>query len=76
MAPSRCRLLLLLPCSTAASTKYTGPVPLVPHVHGSQGVRDDSDGYTEAWFMPDAVNGANFAQVCQQRIQFCVVCAV
>ncbi|WIA31275.1 hypothetical protein OEZ86_002177 [Tetradesmus obliquus] len=47
---------------TAASTKYTGPVPLVPHVHGSQGVRDDSDGYTEAWFMPDAVNGANFAQ--------------
>uniref|UniRef100_A0A383VIA1 Plastocyanin-like domain-containing protein n=1 Tax=Tetradesmus obliquus TaxID=3088 RepID=A0A383VIA1_TETOB len=49
-------------CTTAASTKYTGPVPLVPHVHGSQGVRDDSDGYTEAWFMPDAVNDANFAQ--------------
>ena len=35
---------------------YTGPVPLVTHVHGSVGVADDSDGYAEAWFLPDATN--------------------
>ena len=33
---------------------YTGPVPLVTHVHGAVGVGDESDGYTEAWYLPDA----------------------
>ena len=33
---------------------YTGPVPIVTHVHGSAGVGDESDGYPEAWFMPQA----------------------
>ena len=33
---------------------YTGPVPLVTHVHGAVGVADDSDGYAEAWYLPDA----------------------
>ena len=27
---------------------YTGPVPIVTHVHGAVGVADDSDGYAEA----------------------------
>ena len=35
---------------------YTGPVPMVTHVHGAVGVGDESDGYAEAWFLPDAVN--------------------
>jgi FtsP/CotA-like multicopper oxidase with cupredoxin domain len=35
---------------------YTGPVPLVTHVHGAVGVGDESDGYAEAWFVPDATN--------------------
>ena len=35
---------------------YVGPVPLVTHVHGAVGVGDESDGYTEAWFLPDAGN--------------------
>ncbi|MGB7818642.1 MAG: multicopper oxidase [Ornithinibacter sp.] len=35
---------------------YTGPVPMVPHVHGAVGVGDESDGYTEAWYLPDARN--------------------
>ena len=35
---------------------YTGPVPTVPHVHGAVGVGDESDGYTEAWFLPAANN--------------------
>ena len=33
---------------------YTGPVPIVTHVHGAVGVADDSDGYAEAWYLPDA----------------------
>jgi FtsP/CotA-like multicopper oxidase with cupredoxin domain len=36
--------------------RYTGPVPTVPHVHGAVGVGDESDGYTEAWFLPAAKN--------------------
>ena len=35
---------------------YTGPVPMVTHVHGAVGVADDSDGYAEAWYLPDAGN--------------------
>ncbi|MEO8355875.1 MAG: multicopper oxidase domain-containing protein [Chloroflexota bacterium] len=35
---------------------YTGPVPMVPHVHGAVGVGDESDGYPEAWFLPAAAN--------------------
>ena len=33
---------------------YTGPVPIVTHVHGSARVGDESDGYTEAWYLPAA----------------------
>jgi FtsP/CotA-like multicopper oxidase with cupredoxin domain len=35
---------------------YTGPVPMVTHVHGAVGVADDSDGYAEAWYLPNASN--------------------
>ncbi|OGO53668.1 MAG: bilirubin oxidase [Chloroflexi bacterium RBG_16_72_14] len=35
---------------------YTGPVPIVTHVHGAVGVADDSDGYAEAWYLPAAAN--------------------
>jgi FtsP/CotA-like multicopper oxidase with cupredoxin domain len=35
---------------------YTGPVPMVTHVHGAVGVADDSDGYAEAWYLPSASN--------------------
>jgi FtsP/CotA-like multicopper oxidase with cupredoxin domain len=34
--------------------RYTGPVPLVTHVHGAIGVGDESDGYAEAWYLPAA----------------------
>jgi hypothetical protein len=51
------------PCRKAATTKYTGPVPIVTHVHGTAGVQDNSDGYTEAWYLPDAVNIAGYAKV-------------
>ncbi len=35
---------------------YTGPVPIVTHVHGAVGVGDESDGYAEAWYLPAATN--------------------
>jgi len=34
---------------------YTGPVPLVAHLHGGH-TFDDSDGYPEAWYLPVARN--------------------
>ena len=33
---------------------YTGPVPIVSHVHGAVGVGPESDGYAEAWYLPAA----------------------
>ena len=34
---------------------YTGPVPLVTHVHGAH-VGPESDGYPEAWYLPAAMD--------------------
>ncbi len=34
---------------------YQGPVPIVTHVHGAH-VTPESDGYPEAWWLPDANN--------------------
>ena len=34
---------------------YDGPVPIVTHVHGNHAF-DYSDGYAEAWYLPDAQN--------------------
>src|SRR5512134_792408 len=42
---------------------YTGPVPIVTHLHGSENVKQESDGYAEAWYLPDAGNiPAGFAR--------------
>jgi spore coat protein A len=37
---------------------YTGPVPMVPHVHGAH-APEESDGYAEAWWLPAARNIPN-----------------
>lgn len=42
-------------CMTMNPAPYTGPVPLVTHVHGSH-VNPESDGYPEAWWLPAAKN--------------------
>ena len=42
------------PSFTETPGPYTGPVPIVTHVHGAVGVADDSDGYAEAWYLPAA----------------------
>ena len=44
------------PTFTETPGAYTGPVPIVTHVHGAVGVADDSDGYAEAWYLPAANN--------------------
>ena len=38
-----------------APTPYTGPVPIITHVHGAH-TTEDSDGYPEAWYLPAASN--------------------
>lgn len=41
---------------------YTGPVPIVTHLHGAH-TNEDSDGYPEAWYLPDAADiPAGFAR--------------
>ncbi len=42
------------PTFAATPGPYTGPVPIVTHVHGAAGVGDESDGYAEAWYLPAA----------------------
>ncbi|HYG98702.1 MAG TPA: multicopper oxidase [Terriglobales bacterium] len=42
---------------------YTGPVPIVTHVHGAH-TYDHSDGFAEAWYLPEARNvPSGFASV-------------
>ncbi|MFB7918867.1 multicopper oxidase family protein [Streptomyces sp. NPDC056061] len=42
---------------------YRGPVPIVTHLHGGRNT-EESDGYTEAWYLPDAPDlPAGYAEV-------------
>jgi len=43
------------PTFTEVPQKYNGPVPIVTHVHGAH-VDPVSDGYPEAWYLPNAKN--------------------
>ena len=43
------------PTFTSTPGPYTGPVPIVTHVHGAH-TTEDSDGYPEAWYLPAANN--------------------
>ncbi|MGH2576967.1 MAG: bilirubin oxidase, partial [Actinomycetota bacterium] len=40
------------PTFTETPGPYTGPVPIVTHLHGAAGVGDESDGYAESWYLP------------------------
>jgi FtsP/CotA-like multicopper oxidase with cupredoxin domain len=42
-------------CRGHAPGRYRGPVPMVVHLHGGD-TGEESDGYPEAWYLPDAVN--------------------
>jgi spore coat protein A len=43
------------PIFTTEPEAYTGPVPIVTHLHGGH-VTEESDGYPEAWYLPAATN--------------------
>jgi len=40
-------------CETEVAAPYTGPIPIVTHLHGAH-VQPHSDGYPEAWWLPGA----------------------
>ena len=42
-------------CMGMNPAPYTGPVPIITHVHGAH-VASNSDGYPEAWWLPAAKN--------------------
>jgi FtsP/CotA-like multicopper oxidase with cupredoxin domain len=42
-------------------TPYMGPVPIVTHVHGAH-TMEESDGYPEAWYLPNANNIPGYVQ--------------
>jgi len=42
-------------CAGTNPKAYTGPVPIVTHLHGAR-VGPESDGYPEAWWLPAANN--------------------
>src|SRR6266496_2513815 len=43
------------PTFSSTPGSYTGPVPIVTHLHGGHNA-EESDGFTEAWYLPDAAN--------------------
>jgi len=43
------------PTFTTTPGPYTGPVPIVTHLHGGHSAQE-SDGYAEAWYLPAANN--------------------
>lgn len=45
--------------SEAHTVLYEGPVPMVVHVHGAHTFQD-SDGYPEAWYLPNANNLSDY----------------
>jgi spore coat protein A, manganese oxidase len=51
------------PTFTTTPSRYTGPVPIVTHLHGGHN-SEESDGYAEAWYLPAANNiPAGYARV-------------
>ena len=42
-------------CRGTSPDPYTGPVPMIVHVHGAE-TTEWSDGYPEAWYLPAASN--------------------
>ncbi|HEX5894146.1 MAG TPA: multicopper oxidase [Solirubrobacterales bacterium] len=58
------------PRFTGTPGPYTGPVPIVTHLHGGES-RQESDGYPEAWYLPAAANiPAGYASVGSQYREF------
>ena len=51
------------PTFSSTPGPYTGPVPIVTHLHGGHSA-EESDGFAEAWYLPAATNiPADFATI-------------
>ena len=48
-------------CRGLSQDPYMGPVPMITHVHGAD-TYEWSDGYPEAWYLPDAKNIPEYVQ--------------
>jgi spore coat protein A len=48
-------------CAGQNPAQYTGPVPIVTHVHGAH-VDPHSDGYPEAWWLPNCNQAPDYAR--------------
>ena len=58
------------PDFTGTPGAYTGPVPIVTHLHGGEN-HEESDGYPEAWYLPAAADiPAGFASVGSKYAKF------
>ena len=58
------------PVFTATPGPYTGPVPIVTHLHGGRN-HEESDGYPEAWYLPAAGDiPAGYARVGSKYAKF------
>jgi bilirubin oxidase len=58
------------PSFASTPARYTGPVPIVTHLHGGH-TTQESDGYPEAWYLPDATDiPAGYAPVGSRYNQF------
>jgi spore coat protein A, manganese oxidase len=58
------------PRFTGTPAPYTGPVPIVTHLHGGEN-REESDGYPEAWYLPAAADiPAGYASVGSKYAKF------
>jgi bilirubin oxidase len=44
------------PTFDSTPSPYTGPVPMVVHLHGADRSPQESDGYPEAWYLPNATD--------------------
>ncbi len=49
------------PTFSSTPGPYTGPVPLVTHLHGGHST-EESDGFAEAWYLPQARNIGDHAR--------------
>jgi spore coat protein A, manganese oxidase len=58
------------PDFTSTPGRYTGPVPIVTHLHGAL-TTEESDGFPEAWYLPAATDiPAGYARVGSRYEQF------
>jgi spore coat protein A len=57
------------PTFAATPGAYTGPVPIVTHLHGGH-TTEESDGYPEAWYLPAGAVPSGFAAVGRKYDEF------